>query len=180
MENENRIWSGIHADTYTSRLLFVLIEGEFDDIYIDQTTCKLIKKHGEEIDILLEFTGIECGKYKFIGDLHKIYDNPDMIVNHIDKFVKHDESWTEPKDKTGWERFDFIDDSGRPFQFMNQNHKWIKEAGYSYPNYNMPKDAAELYPLPNPIDSLKTLMRKFNVDFQQKNYAILRTERTEE
>ena len=95
---------------------------------------------------------------KLDEQVNKIYDNPDMIVNNIDKFVKHDESWTEPKDKTGWERFDFIDDSGKPFQFMNQNHKWIKEAGYSYPNYNMPKDAAELYPLPNPIDSLKTLM----------------------
>jgi hypothetical protein len=63
---------------------------------------------------------------------------------------------------------------------MNQNHKWVKEAGHSYPNYNMPKDAAELYPLLNPIDSLKTLMRKFNVDFQQKNYVILKTGLTEQ
>jgi hypothetical protein len=38
----------------------------------------------------------------------------------------------------------------------------------------MPKDVAELYPLENPIDSLKTLMRKYNVDFQQKNYVILK------
>lgn len=180
MSKEDRIWSGIYGDTYTSRLLFVLLEGEHDELYIDKTTCKLIKRFGDEIDILLEFTGIECGKYELIGDLHEIYENPDKIINHIDRFVKYDESWTEPKDKTGWEKFDFIDDSGRPFQFMSQNHKWIKESGYSYPNYNMPRDAAELYPLLNPIDSLKTLMRKFGVDFQQKNYAILKTEQTEQ
>lgn len=180
MSNENRIWSGIPADTYTARLLFVLLEGPHDEIYIDETTCKLIKKQGEDIDILLEFTGIECSKYKVIGDLHDIYDNPDKITGHIDRFVKHEESWSEPRDKTGWEKFDFIDESGRSFQFMNQNHKWIKESGHSYPNYNMPKDAAELYPLLNPIDSLKTLMRKFNVDFQQKNYVILKTELTEQ
>ena len=88
MSNENRIWSGIPADTYTARLLFILLEGAHDDIYIDKTTCKLIKTHGEDVEILLEFTGIECGKYELIGDLHHIYDNPDKIVNHIDKFVK--------------------------------------------------------------------------------------------
>jgi hypothetical protein len=181
MSTENRIWSGINADTYTARLMFVLLEdGPYDDIYIDKTTCKLIKRYGDDIDILLEFTGIECNNYELIGDLHDIYENPDKITGHIDSFVKYEESWTEPRDKTGWERFDFIDEAGRSFQFMHQNHKWIKKAGYSYPNYNMPKDAAELYPLPNPIDSLKTLMRKFNVDFQQKNYVILKTKITEQ
>jgi hypothetical protein len=43
MSNENRIWSGIPADTYTAKLLFVLLEGPHDEIYIDETTCKLIK-----------------------------------------------------------------------------------------------------------------------------------------
>lgn len=174
MEQENKIWSGIEAETYTAKLHFVLLEGEYDNIDIDRTSSKLIKKHGEDIDILLEFSGLECPKYEFVGVLNEIYENPEQITNHIDNFVKYEESWTQPKDMTGWEKFDFIDETGRTFTFMHQNHKWIKKNGSSYPNYNMPKDVAELYPLENPIDSLKTLMRKYNVDFQQKNYVILK------
>lgn len=174
MTEDIKIWSGIEAETYTSVFQFVLIEGAYDDIYMDHTTFKLIKRIGDDIDILLEFNGINFPKYQLIGTLNEIYENPDLIVDHIDTFVKYEETWTEPKDKTGWEKFEFIDETGRNFQFMHKNHKWIKKSGCSYPNYNMPKDVSELYPLLDPIDSLKTLMRKFNVDFQQKNYVILK------
>jgi len=174
MSEDIKIWSGIEAETYTSVFHFVLIEGAYDDIYMDHTTFKLVKKIGDDIDILLEFDGIMFPKYRLIGTLNDIYENPDLIVDHIDAFIKYEESWTEPVDKTGWERFEFIDETGRAFQFMHKNHKWIKKSGNSYPNYNMPKDVSELYPLLDPIDSLKTLMRKFNVDFQQKNYVILK------
>jgi|GEM_PF-2270528 hypothetical protein len=174
MSELTKIWSGLEAETYTSILHFVLIEGEYDEIYMDNTTFKLIKRKGDEIDILLEFNGINYQKYQLVGTLNDIYENPDMILDHIDSFVKYEESWTEPIDKNGWEKFEFIDETGRAFQFMHKNHKWIKKSGNSYPNYNMPKDVSELYPLLDPIDSLKTLMRKFNVDFQQKNYVILK------
>ncbi len=174
MLEDTKIWSGLEAETYSSILHFVLIEGPYDDIYMDNTTFKLVKRFGDDLDILLEFTGLNYQKYELVGTLNDVYDNPDLILRHIDSFVKYEESWTEPKDKDGWERFEFIDETGRSFQFMHKSHKWIKKSGYSYPNYNMPKDVAELYPLVDPIDSLKTLMRKFNVDFQQKNYVILK------
>lgn len=175
MSEDNKIWSGLEAETYTSKFHFVLLERDYEYIYIDESTCKLIARNGDDIEILLEFSAIQRLNYELIGDLNDIYENPHKIVDHIDNFIKYQESWTEPVDKTGWERFDFIDETGRQFHFMHKNHKWIKKDGCSYPNYNMPKDVAELYPLLDPIDSLKTLMRKFNVDFQQKNYVILKT-----
>lgn len=172
---EDKIWSGLEADTYTSKFHFVELVGDYDEVYMDNTTGKLIKKFAGGVDILLEFSGIELSKYKLVGVLNDIYKNPDIVVDHIDNFIKYDESMAEPANKEGWEKFDFIDETGKQFTFMHQDHKWIKKSGVSYPNYNMPKDVAELYPLLDPLDSLKTLMRKFNVDFQQKNYVILKT-----
>lgn len=175
MDETNKIWSGLEAKTYTHKFHFVPLEREYNDIYIDESTCKLIASNNtNDINILLEFSAIERIGYELIGDLNKIYENPDMITNHIDNFIKYEESWVEPVDKTDWERFDFIDETGKQFHFMHKDHKWIKKNGCSYANYNMPKDVAELYPLSDPIDSLKTLMRKFNIDFQQKNYVILK------
>lgn len=175
MDENNKIWSGLEAETYTSKFHFVLLERDYSNIYIDESTCKLIARNNSDINILLEFSAIERIKYELIGDLNSIYENPDLIIGHIDNFIKYEESWVEPADKTDWERFDFIDETGRQFHFMHKDHKWIKKIGCSYANYNMPKDVAELYPLSDPIDSLKTLMRKFNIDFQQKNYVILKT-----
>ena len=109
MDENNKIWSGLEAETYTAKFHFVLLERDYDVIYIDETTCKLIGRNGDEIDILLEFSAIQRLNYELIGDLNSIYENPDKITDHIDNFIKYDESWTEPVDKTGWERFDFID-----------------------------------------------------------------------
>ena len=54
MSELTKIWSGLEAETYTSILHFVLIEGEYDEIYMDNTTFKLIKRKGDEIDILVQ------------------------------------------------------------------------------------------------------------------------------
>jgi len=172
---EDKIWSGLEADTYTSKFHFVELVGPYDEVFMDGMTGNLVKRLGTNNEILLEFSGLELGRYKLVGVLEDIYKNPDIIIDHIDNFIKYEESWVEPADKEGWEKFDFIDETGKEFTFMHKNHKWIKKNGCSYPNYNMPKDVAELYPLLDPLDSLKTLMRKFNVDFQQQNYVILKT-----
>ena len=172
---DDKIWSGLEANTYTHKFHFVELLGNYDEVYMDSSTGKLIKRLGDNQEILLEFNGVELTKYELVGVLKDIYENPNLIVDHIDNFIKYEESWVEPKDKEGWERFDFIDETGKQFNFMHKDHKWVKKNGCSYPNYNMPKDVAEQYPLLDPLDSLKTLMRKFNVDFQEQNYVILKT-----
>ena len=62
MSEDIKIWSGIEAETYTSVFHFVLIEGAYDDIYMDHTTFKLVKKIGDDIDILLELEWIKLGR----------------------------------------------------------------------------------------------------------------------
>ena len=89
MSDENKIWSGSQADTYTSRFHFVLLDRDYENIYIDESTCKLIARNGENINILLEFTAIERLNYELVGDLNDIYENPDKIVDHIDNFIKY-------------------------------------------------------------------------------------------
>ena len=49
MSEENKIWSGLQADTYTSRFHFVLLDRDYEDIYIDESTCKLIARDGDNI-----------------------------------------------------------------------------------------------------------------------------------
>ena len=127
MDENNKIWSGLEAETYTAKFHFVLLERDYDIIYIDETTCKLIGRNGDDIDILLEFSAIERLNYELIGDLNSIYEDPDKIVNHIDNFIKYDESWVEPVDKTDWERFDFIDETD--FAKFQQIHTVLSTGG---------------------------------------------------
>ena len=89
MDENNKIWSGLEAETYTAKFHFVLLERDYDVIYIDETTCKLIGRNGDEIDILLEFSAIQRLNYELIGDLNSIYENPDKITDHIDNFIKN-------------------------------------------------------------------------------------------
>ena len=80
MSELTKIWSGLEAETYTSILHFVLIEGEYDEIYMDNTTFKLIKRKGDEIDILLD-------KNKFQEKMRSENKSFDKFFNTLFIFV---------------------------------------------------------------------------------------------
>lgn len=161
----------IVLNTLNSRVLLVELLNNFNKIHIDYSWDKII---GDD-NIIFEFDKGMSVDYELVGTYKECLDNPDLLSKVIDKLPNYIEVMDIPNnDPYNWEVVDFLDDFGKPFKYMGRNKKYRKIFGYNYPNYNIPQDVMDNFPLSNQFDSFMTLLRKNNIYTVNKDYLILK------
>lgn len=171
MQDLKAIWNPIEVYTIKNKLLLIEIDSPRENITMDHAWGKITS----DGNILFEFNPGESKNYKLMGTATQCGENPELLNEVIEKLPKYEETWDIPKrDPDGWEEFNFIDDSGRPYKQMGREKKYRRLSGFNYINYGIPPDVIEYFPLTSPLDSFITLMRKNNLYIQTNDYIILK------
>jgi hypothetical protein len=171
MEDLTKIWNPIEVYTLTNRLLLIELEKPVANLKIDTVWGKVL---GDE-RILFEFNQGDAVNYKLIGTINECRENGELLHEVIEVFPKYEEIWDIPKnDQEGWEKFPFVDESGRAYKQMGREFKYRRVSGSHYINYGIPPDVMEYFPLTSAVDSFITVLRKNGIYLQTNDYIILK------